>query len=77
MLKGLKMFDDQNERIVNESWIDTYDGKWITRDIPPGYEIIGVKCAMGEKAINRLGFMLWHPPSRPTKKAFKFTGKTS
>ena len=67
----------KGEKFINEIWDDNGAKKWLDHDVPPGTEIVGIKCKVGKNAIQRLGFLLWHPPSRPTKKPFKFTGNTS
>ena len=63
----LKLIDDKGHAIVNLDWTNKFDGrgKWITRDIPVGKEIIGLYCTTTkyDLSIPFLGFIVWTPPT--------------
>ena len=59
---GLRLTSDAGANLVDEDF-DANNGEWVTRDIPTGYEIIGLYMSKaGDKAyIQGLGFILWKP----------------
>jgi len=63
----LRLLDDKGQNIVNLDWTNKFDGrgKWITRDIPVGKEIIGLYCTTTKYdfSIPFLGFIVWSPPT--------------
>ena len=61
-LIGLRLTDEKGVYIVNRTWMpkEQCSSDWITRTIPVGRDIIGVRVAYGEKnIISSLGFMMW------------------
>ena len=55
---GLRLMDENGENIVDANWNKVEDGDWVTKDIPAGEEIIGIKC---DDQIKRIGFMCYRP----------------
>ena len=41
---GLRFINADGENIIDENWNTTEDGDWVTKDIPEGEEVIGIKC---------------------------------
>ena len=39
---GLRLVDNNDEVIVEETWSSTRFGTWSTQEIPVGYEVIGL-----------------------------------
>ena len=55
---GLRLMDEDGVNIVDENWNKVEDGEWVTKDIPAGEEIIGIKC---DDQIKRIGFVCYRP----------------
>ena len=55
---GLRLIDAQGNYIVDTTWSNFAEAYWVTKDIPEGEEIIGVKI---NKNLTRLGFILYKP----------------
>ena len=55
---GLRLMDENGVNIVDENWNKVEDGEWVTKDIPAGEEIIGIKC---DDQIKRIGFVCYRP----------------
>ena len=65
--KGLRLIDENNETIVEETWNGgnhNSSGDWTTPQlIPDGMSIIGLQTTiLNDKGIT-FGFNLWYPPS--------------
>ena len=58
---GLRLYDENNEFIMNSSWSSDRRGHWITKSIQSGLEIIGLQCNTNYMRIMNLGFLLWRP----------------
>jgi len=63
----LRLTDDTGQNIVNLDWTNKFDGqgKWITRDIPAGKQIIGLYCTTTKYdfSIPCVGFIVWTLPT--------------
>lgn len=63
----LRLIDERGHNIVDLDWTNKFNGKgkWHTRDIPMGKEIIGLYCttAKYDYSIPCVGFILWTPDS--------------
>ena len=57
-LYGLRLIDSDGEIIIETKWETFQDGKWKTKAIPEGEEIIGLKC---DKYMNSLSFIFYRP----------------
>ena len=55
---GLRLMDEDGVNIVDANWNKVEEGDWVTKDIPEGEEIIGLKC---DDQIKRIGFMCYRP----------------
>ena len=63
-LVGLRLVDEKGVYIVNAVWMtkEQSSSDWITRTIPVGRDIIGLRCKYGANhVITSLGFMTWTP----------------
>ena len=63
-LIALRLIDEKGLYIVNVTWMtkDNQSTDWITRTLPGGQDIIGLRCKYGAKnEIKSLGFMTWQP----------------
>ena len=38
---------------------------WVTCQIPKGYDLIGIQCAISGCQISKLGFKIWKPNETP------------
>ena len=58
--------NEKDEYIIDLEWTNKYDGrgKWVTREIPIGKQIIGLYCntAKYDFSIPCVGFILWESP---------------
>ena len=63
-LNKLRLMDEAGEIIVELNCYDDNHGSWVTHEIPPDKEIIGIYCNTNKEKlyICRLGFVLWTPP---------------
>ena len=61
-INGLRIKDDKGVYLVNECWYQS-SGKWETKQVPPGSEIIGLACNTTSLSfsIPHLAFLLWSP----------------
>ena len=78
-LVGLRLVDEKGVYIVNAVWMtkEQSSSDWITRTIPVGRDIIGLRCSYGAKNfISSLGFMMW-TPKVPREKAKSLKSKES
>ena len=69
-LIGLRLVDEKGVYIVNVTWMtkEQCGSDWITRTIPIGRDIIGLRCCYGAKNfISSLGFMMWTPKAAREK----------
>ena len=57
------MMDDKEEDVIHCLW--TYGSRGrineVTKELPKGAEIIGIKTAMKDNKIVRIGFKIWMP----------------
>ena len=63
-LVGLRLVDEKGVYIVNVMWMtkEQSSSDWITRTIPIGRDIIGLRCSYSAKNfISSIGFMMWTP----------------
>ena len=62
-MDGMRLYDENDEMVIDLKWCDSKDSVWETRNIPDGYEIIGLYMSKKghEEAIQSLGFNLWKP----------------
>ena len=63
-LRGLRLSDGKNKNLLDVTWYKNgNEGSWITQNIPPGSEIIGLRCNINsnDSSIMRLGFVVWTP----------------
>ena len=63
-IDGLRLLDEKGIYIVNTTWMtkEKVSSEWITRTIPGGQEIIGLRAAFNAKGyISSLGFLPWTP----------------
>ena len=63
-IRGLRLMDEFDEFIVDVTWCEHSDiGEWVTKQIPKGLEIIGVRCRTQHyyTIIPRIDFLLWKP----------------
>ena len=61
LINGIRMTDDQGNHLVNLDW--TANGVWVEKEIPSGYEIIGLRANIQKnpKYIPKLALRLWKP----------------
>ena len=62
-MNNLKIIDRNGQDVIWHSWTYGARGKVheITKHVPPGAQIIGLKVALVDDKIARLGFKLWMP----------------
>ena len=75
---GLRLVDEKGVYIVNQTWFtkESQASDWITRTIPAGRDIIGLRCSYGaNNHITSLSFMMWTPRVEREKKTLQ--SKTS
>ena len=69
---GLRLYDTSGSKLVDENWSGKESRElasmWVTKDIPDGQYIIGVKAStrndQGNKFLTRLGWQLWNPSTQ-------------
>ena len=65
-LSKFRLSDSKGKHAVDLVWHNCQEGKWLTRDIPDNWEIIGFYCNTSGQGgqgtrLYRLGFILWSP----------------
>lgn len=84
-LAGLRLIDEKGIYIINTTWMTkgNLSSDWMTRTLPGGKDIIGLKINYGAKnLITSLGFMTWTPRvereiTRPLKSKESFLFRNS
>ena len=61
---GMRLLDERNDYVMNATWNSARRGRWLTRTLSPGLEIIGLQCNTNYMRIMNLGFLLWRPRPR-------------
>ena len=61
-LEGIRFLGDNGEILAENTWNIRPKGEWVTKEIPDGQAIIGIKCrTYALYHIRRLAFVLWVP----------------
>ena len=59
--QGIRLIDEKDAMLLNLSWcaIAHMEGRnWVTKPVPKGWHIVGVRCNTDGVKIQRIGFVL-------------------